>query len=141
MTFCLIVVCFFFKFSLYRRMIRSTLILIPLFGVYYVISVTMPDCMDDTTEIVWLYVESIINSFQVSIFLKNMSILCLSIQILDFLIIKSFFNGQYLGFFFNTIDPLSLLSRNKVKDCLCAGNFICHVSFYLQKLSDFYCQI
>nr|XP_034331022.1 parathyroid hormone/parathyroid hormone-related peptide receptor isoform X4 [Crassostrea gigas] len=48
----------------HRRMIRSTLILIPLFGVYYVISVTMPDCMDDRTEIVWLYVESIINSFQ-----------------------------------------------------------------------------
>lgn len=52
-------------------MIRSTLILIPLFGVYYVISVTMPDCMDDRTEIVWLYVESIINSFQVSIFKKK----------------------------------------------------------------------
>ncbi|XP_078335463.1 parathyroid hormone/parathyroid hormone-related peptide receptor-like [Crassostrea virginica] len=48
----------------HRRMVRSTVILIPLFGVYYVISIAMPDCMDSTTETVWLYVESCVNSLQ-----------------------------------------------------------------------------
>lgn len=47
------------------------LIFIFLFGVYYVILVIMLDCMDDRMEIVWLYVESIINFFQVSIFKKK----------------------------------------------------------------------
>lgn len=47
------------------------LIFIFLFGVYYVILVIMLDCMDDIMEIVWLYVESIINFFQVSIFKKK----------------------------------------------------------------------
>lgn len=47
------------------------LIFIFLFGVYYVILVIMLDCMDDMMEIVWLYVESIINFFQVSILKKK----------------------------------------------------------------------
>ncbi|XP_061171157.1 secretin receptor-like [Saccostrea echinata] len=48
----------------YRKLARSTLVLIPLFGVYYMISVVMPECMDPSVELVWLYVESGVNSFQ-----------------------------------------------------------------------------
>ncbi|XP_078340655.1 secretin receptor-like [Crassostrea virginica] len=48
----------------YRKLARSTLVLIPLFGVYYMISVVMPECMDPGLELVWLYVESGVNSFQ-----------------------------------------------------------------------------
>lgn len=48
----------------YRKLARSTLVLIPLFGVYYMISVVMPECMDPGVELIWLYVESGVNSFQ-----------------------------------------------------------------------------
>ncbi|KAK3097419.1 hypothetical protein FSP39_009502, partial [Pinctada imbricata] len=48
----------------YRRLARSTLVLITLFGLYYMISVAMPDCMERQMELVWLYVESGINSIQ-----------------------------------------------------------------------------
>ncbi|XP_062594883.1 secretin receptor-like, partial [Saccostrea cucullata] len=48
----------------YRKLARSTLVLIPLFGVYYMISVVMPECMDPSVELIWLYVESGVNSFQ-----------------------------------------------------------------------------
>uniref|UniRef100_K1P5V0 G-protein coupled receptors family 2 profile 1 domain-containing protein n=1 Tax=Magallana gigas TaxID=29159 RepID=K1P5V0_MAGGI len=48
-----------------RKLARSTLVLIPLFGVYYMISVVMPECMDPGVELIWLYVESGVNSFQV----------------------------------------------------------------------------
>ncbi|XP_048769252.1 secretin receptor-like [Ostrea edulis] len=48
----------------YRKLARSTLVLIPLFGVYYMISVVMPECMDPDVELIWLYTESSVNSFQ-----------------------------------------------------------------------------
>ncbi|XP_056015374.1 parathyroid hormone/parathyroid hormone-related peptide receptor-like isoform X2 [Ostrea edulis] len=48
----------------YRKLARSTLVLIPLFGVYYMISVVMPECMDPDVELVWLYTEGGVNSFQ-----------------------------------------------------------------------------
>jgi hypothetical protein len=42
------------------------LILIPLFGVHYIVFVAIPDCLSDTMELVKLYMEIFLSSFQVS---------------------------------------------------------------------------
>ena len=51
----------------YRKLAKSTLVLIPLFGVHYIVFIGLPDDVDETTELVKLYWEMFFNSFQVII--------------------------------------------------------------------------
>jgi hypothetical protein len=46
-------------------MAKSTLVLIPLFGVHYVLFVGLPDSVSPNAELVKLYYEMFFNSFQV----------------------------------------------------------------------------
>ncbi|XP_060584374.1 secretin receptor-like isoform X2 [Ruditapes philippinarum] len=48
----------------YRKLAKSTLVLIPLFGVHYIVFIGLPDDVDETTELVKLYWEMFFNSFQ-----------------------------------------------------------------------------
>ncbi|XP_074660552.1 secretin receptor-like [Tubulanus polymorphus] len=49
----------------YRKLAKSTLVLIPLFGVHYIVFVCFPDKIKNTTvELVKLYYEMFFNSFQ-----------------------------------------------------------------------------
>ncbi|XP_045168506.2 secretin receptor-like isoform X2 [Mercenaria mercenaria] len=47
-----------------RKLAKSTLVLIPLFGVHYIVFIGLPDKVDETTELVKLYYEMFFNSFQ-----------------------------------------------------------------------------
>lgn len=58
------IITFSFKF---RRLAKSTLVLIPLFGVHYVIFLGLPDKdVEPEAEVIKLYFEMFLNSFQVS---------------------------------------------------------------------------
>ncbi|XP_052247026.1 parathyroid hormone/parathyroid hormone-related peptide receptor-like isoform X23 [Dreissena polymorpha] len=46
------------------KLAKSTLVLIPLFGVHYIVFIGLPDNVDETTELVKLYYEMFFNSFQ-----------------------------------------------------------------------------
>lgn len=48
----------------YRKLAKSTLVLIPLFGVHYIVFIGLPNKVDATTELVKLYYEMFFNSFQ-----------------------------------------------------------------------------
>lgn len=48
----------------YRKLARSTLVLIPLFGVYYICFAAIPDCIDDYAYVVLMYIEIFCGSFQ-----------------------------------------------------------------------------
>ncbi|CAG2226936.1 PTHR1 [Mytilus edulis] len=48
----------------FRKLARSTLVLIPLFGVYYAVFIAVPICMDPNLEVIWMYSEMFFNSFQ-----------------------------------------------------------------------------
>lgn len=48
----------------YRRLARSTLVLIPIFGVYYIVFTFPLDNLDDTTSFVMLFIEMFFNSYQ-----------------------------------------------------------------------------
>ncbi|XP_060598038.1 secretin receptor-like [Ruditapes philippinarum] len=48
----------------YRRLAKATLILIPLFGVHYIVFIGVPENLNPTAEIVKLYFEMFFNSFQ-----------------------------------------------------------------------------
>ena len=60
-------VCMFWKhFHIYfRRLARSTLVLIPVFGVYYIVFTFPMDRLDDTTSFIMLFIEMFFNSYQV----------------------------------------------------------------------------
>ena len=49
----------------YRRLAKSTLILIPLFGVHYIVFIGVQINVEPTAEVVKLYFEMFFNSFQV----------------------------------------------------------------------------
>jgi hypothetical protein len=56
----------------YRKLAKSTLVLIPLFGVHYILFSLIPaDKLSETVEIVKLYFEMICNSFQVRLTSTN----------------------------------------------------------------------
>lgn len=56
-------VCFVHSF---RKLAKSTLVLIPLYGVHYVVFIWIePDHASDEMEVIWLYFEMTFNSFQV----------------------------------------------------------------------------
>ncbi|KAK7476551.1 hypothetical protein BaRGS_00032231, partial [Batillaria attramentaria] len=48
----------------YRRLAKSTLVLIPLFGVHYIVFLGLPEHVSPTLELVKLYYEMFFNSFQ-----------------------------------------------------------------------------
>ncbi|XP_022307206.2 secretin receptor-like isoform X2 [Crassostrea virginica] len=48
----------------FRKLAKSTLVLIPLFGVHYVVFIGLPDSVSDEAELVKLYFEMFFNSFQ-----------------------------------------------------------------------------
>ncbi|CAE1301410.1 PTHR1 [Acanthosepion pharaonis] len=48
----------------YRRLAKSTLVLIPLFGVHYMVFLGLPDDIGEVAELVKLYFEMLLNSFQ-----------------------------------------------------------------------------
>ncbi|XP_048754216.1 parathyroid hormone 2 receptor-like isoform X2 [Ostrea edulis] len=48
----------------FRKLAKSTLVLIPLFGVHYVVFIGLPDNVSDEAELVRLYFEMFFNSFQ-----------------------------------------------------------------------------
>ncbi|XP_070212246.1 secretin receptor-like [Littorina saxatilis] len=48
----------------YRRLAKSTLVLIPLFGVHYIVFLGLPENVSPTAELVKLYYEMFFNSFQ-----------------------------------------------------------------------------
>ncbi|ELT96601.1 hypothetical protein CAPTEDRAFT_130410, partial [Capitella teleta] len=49
----------------YRKLAKSTLVLIPLYGVHYVVFIWIePTHVSDLTQVVWLYFEMTFNSFQ-----------------------------------------------------------------------------
>ena len=50
-----------------RRLAKSTLILIPLFGVHYIVFIGVPDNVEPTAEVAKLYFEMFFNSLQVSV--------------------------------------------------------------------------
>jgi len=52
-------------FYSFRRLAKATLILIPLFGVHYLVFLGVPDNMSPTTDVIKLYFEMILYSFQV----------------------------------------------------------------------------
>nr|KAG5691865.1 hypothetical protein BaRGS_033469 [Batillaria attramentaria] len=47
-----------------RRLAKSTLVLIPLFGVHYIVFLGLPEHVSPTLELVKLYYEMFFNSFQ-----------------------------------------------------------------------------
>ncbi|XP_069114608.1 secretin receptor-like [Argopecten irradians] len=48
----------------YRRLAKATLVLIPLFGIHYIVFIGFPDQLEPETEVVKLYFEMFFNSFQ-----------------------------------------------------------------------------
>lgn len=48
----------------YRKLAKSTLVLIPLFGVHFVVFNAIPICLEPNIEIIWMYLELTISSFQ-----------------------------------------------------------------------------
>ncbi|XP_055881637.1 parathyroid hormone/parathyroid hormone-related peptide receptor-like isoform X2 [Biomphalaria glabrata] len=48
----------------YRRLGKSTLVLIPIFGVHYLVTIGVPDNIDPVLETIKLYLEMFFNSFQ-----------------------------------------------------------------------------
>ena len=50
----------------FRKLAKSTLVLIPLFGVHYIIFAGVPEDQNDLLELVSLYFEMFFNSFQVT---------------------------------------------------------------------------
>ncbi|GFO25833.1 parathyroid hormone/parathyroid hormone-related peptide receptor [Plakobranchus ocellatus] len=48
----------------YRRLGKSTLVLIPIFGVHYMLTILVPENLDRIVETVKLYFEMVFNSFQ-----------------------------------------------------------------------------
>ncbi|XP_062604012.1 parathyroid hormone/parathyroid hormone-related peptide receptor-like isoform X1 [Saccostrea cucullata] len=48
----------------YKKLAKATLVLIPLFGVHYVVFIGLPDRVSDEAELVKLYFEMFFNSFQ-----------------------------------------------------------------------------
>ncbi|XP_076094163.1 parathyroid hormone 2 receptor-like isoform X2 [Mytilus galloprovincialis] len=48
----------------YRKLAKSTLVLIPLFGVHYIMFMAIPICLDPEMEVAWLYIELFFSSFQ-----------------------------------------------------------------------------
>lgn len=61
---------YIFLLECFRKLAKSTLVLIPLFGVHYIVFVGLPDSVSDEAELVKLYFEMFFNSFQVSVHVR-----------------------------------------------------------------------
>jgi hypothetical protein len=49
----------------HRRLAKSTLVLIPLFGIHYIVFIGVPDNVGPVAQVVKLYFEMFFSSFQV----------------------------------------------------------------------------
>ena len=51
----------------FRKLAKSTLVLIPLFGVHWIVFLCVPDDVNEKVDLIRLYYEMIGNSTQVSV--------------------------------------------------------------------------
>ena len=94
-----------------RKLAKSTLVLIPLFGVHYIVFLGLPRDVDERTELVKLYFEMFFNSIQVcvaKVFFSSIQVCVAKVffSSIQVCIAKMFFNSIQVclaKMFFNSI--------------------------------------